>query len=129
MIHGVNALLHDFCTLYPTEPIVFYNTFHIKHFLIIYFTVILSLCKIFNKVLLLFSPYCNKYRAYFRYFISICTNDFLKPLSFFKFSAFHQSFRKSGQLSFRFHDCFRFAYLNTGSASGAFRTVYHMDIP
>ncbi len=129
MIHGVNALFHDFCTFYPTEPIVFYNTYHMKHFLIIYFTVILPLCKIFNKAPLLFSPICNKYRAFPGYFISNCTNIFYNSLSFLKFSAFYQSFRKFRQLSCCFHDCFCFAYLHTRSASGAFRTVYHMNIP
>ena len=77
MIHGINALFHNFCTLYPAQPIFFYNLFHIKHFLIIYFTFILSLCEIFNKVLLVFSPYCNKYRVYILFFIHNCTNSFI----------------------------------------------------
>ena len=88
MIHGVNTLSHDFCTYYPTEPIVSYNTYHMKHFLIIYFTVILPLCKIFNKALLLFSPYCNKYRGFPCYFISICTNIFINLSLFLNFPHF-----------------------------------------
>lgn len=83
MIHGINTLSHNFCTLYPAKPIVLYNLFHIKHFLIIYFAFILSLCEIFNKVLLVFSPYCNKYRAFILFFISNCTNYFMASVYLF----------------------------------------------